>query len=532
IQYAGATYATPGWAWSSAPSEADLANWASAQDRSKTQRTDYAYDWRGQLSRSTSYDSVDSAGNGLGATSTQYVYDAAGQLIKTIDARSGATQSTYDGLGRVLTVTNALNQVSVNSYDDVGGAVRTTAFNGLITTSTFDKLGRAVSVVESGNTPVARYVTSANITLDGSSVSKTSGDGGWNAGVYSKQGIAGGAIVTFKPAQTDKYLMVGLNTDASTDSDYWGIDWAIYCDAGSIRIIESGTLIGEFGSYSSGDTLSVSYDGATIRYVRNGSVLRSVAVAITQPLYADSTFHSVGGKVTDLRFEPYTFADGVLVGEAGVAVDGSTATKTGGAADSWSSAFRSRVGYTGGASVSFRPAQANKHLMVGLNSDPAADTSYASLDWALWACDNGHLYIYENGNMIADAGAYNAGDLLSVSYDGTAVQYTKNGVVLRSVTTTITQPLYADSSFHTAGAQITDLVFTGGATLSGVKSYYDADSRLRMTQDALGNRQWFVYDEADRLVATINALGQLTETVYNKAGQVTQTIAYASLVNL
>lgn len=115
-------YLTPGWLWWSTPGEGDMVAWVNSVDRSKAQRTDYAYDWRGQLTRSYTYDSVDAAGNGLGQSLTQYVYDAAGQLLKTIDARNGVMQSTYDGLGRVLTVTNALNQVSVNSYDDVGGS--------------------------------------------------------------------------------------------------------------------------------------------------------------------------------------------------------------------------------------------------------------------------------------------------------------------------------------------------------------------------------------------------------------------------
>jgi YD repeat-containing protein len=532
IQYTAAIYDMSGGTWWTQPGEADLTNWVNARDLTRTQRVDYAYDWRGQLARSTSYDSVDSAGNGQGGSLTQYVYDAAGQLLKTIDARSGVTQSTYDGLGRVLTVTNALNQISVNSYDDVGGTTRTTAFNGLTTTSTFDRLGRTTSVVESAATASSGFVASAGMTLDGSSLSKTSGDGAWNAGAYSKQGIAGGATVAFKPAQADKYLIVGLNTDAATDSDYRGIDWAMCCSvAGTIQIVESGTYIGEFGSYSAGDALSVSYDGTSVRYIKNGSVLRSVAVTITQPLYADSTFHSVGGKVTDLRFEPYGFTDGAFVGDGGVSVDGATAIKTGGVAGSWSSAVRSKVGYSGGASVSFSPAQADKYLMVGLNTDPASDASYSSIDWAFY-CVGGGLQIYESGTFIGDFGTYAAGDKLAVSYDGTAIRYIKNGVVLRSVTTAIPQPLYADSSFHTAGGQVTDLVFTGGSALSGVKSYYDANSHLRMTQDATGNRQWYFYDEAGRLVGTVNALGQLTETVYNKTGQVTQTIAYANLVSL
>ena len=697
IDYAGASYGLAGAAWNSVPTEATLNAWASAQDLSRTQRTDFAYDWRGQLQRSTRYDSVDASGNGQGASATQYVYDAEGLLLKTVDPRSGVTQHTYDGLGRELTATNALNQVSVNRYDDVGGVVRTSAFNGLLTTSTFDKLGHLVSVVDSAQPdPAAAFAASANAAVNGGSLVKTGGIDGWTDGAYSKQGIAGGASVSFRPAQANKAFAVGLNTDPSADHSLAGIDWALSGTAsGVLQIYENGSYQGDFGTYAADDQLAVTYDGGTLRYLRNGQVLRSVSTAITQPLYADSSLYGVGAKLTGLRFESFASSGNVLVADGGVTMSGreitktsgtdgawdcsfrSTAgytggasltfraaqtdkqiaiglntdpttnasynsidwqmtlgpngelfiaervdgglfvdqfgtyaagdllgisydgaairytkngqvlrtlaktitqplyadssfnrvgakvydvsfgpspvdpgtfltegqmtvmgreiTKTGGSDSAWDGAFRSAVGYQGGASVTFRAAQANKQIAVGLNTDPTTNASYNSIDWQMTLGPNGELFIAErvDGSFFVDQfGTYAAGDLLGISYDGTAIRYTKNGQVLRSVTKTITQPLYADSSFARIGARLYDVSFEGGGTvLDGVRSYYDADSQLRMTLDAKGTRHWYFYDEAGRKVGEVDGLGHTTEFLYNKAGQITQRIEYGALAN-
>lgn len=133
--------------------ESDLATWvaSTAVDKTRSLRTDYAWDFRGQLSSSTVWASVDSTGNGVAGTAatTTYVYDARGLLLRTIAPLGGAAQTTsyvYDGLGRVVSVTNGLGELTSTSYDDAGNKVTVTAANGLVTTSTFDAAGRLVSM--------------------------------------------------------------------------------------------------------------------------------------------------------------------------------------------------------------------------------------------------------------------------------------------------------------------------------------------------------------------------------------------------
>jgi len=156
IEYAGAAYAQG----IDLPSEAQMATWCRAQDLTRTQRTDYAFDGRGELSATLTYASVaaDGRGNPVGAAATYYVYDSHGRLIQKIEAGAdgGTTDYIYDGLGRVIaTIAPPLDGSNVRSlvstqYDDAGGKTAVILANGLSTISAYDRAGRLVSVSQSG----------------------------------------------------------------------------------------------------------------------------------------------------------------------------------------------------------------------------------------------------------------------------------------------------------------------------------------------------------------------------------------------
>jgi YD repeat-containing protein len=146
LRYTGAFYTAAPFA------ESDLTTWAAAQDPARLERVAYAYDFRGNLSSTTS-----------GASITRFVYDQRGQLLQTIDARGEATTDpndyrtvfTYDGLGRMLSQTEWVSATSTRStlmsYDDVNRKIITTLANGLITTSVYSQAGELLSVSNGTN---------------------------------------------------------------------------------------------------------------------------------------------------------------------------------------------------------------------------------------------------------------------------------------------------------------------------------------------------------------------------------------------
>jgi YD repeat-containing protein len=98
---------------------------------------------------------------------------------------------------------------------------------------------------------------------------------------------------------------------------------------------------------------------------------------------------------------------------------------------------------------------------------------------------------------------------------------------------TLANGLVSASAYDAAGRLVS--VSRSNASsqdLGQTRYYYDADNRLRMTQDATGVRTFVLYDEDGRRVGDIAADGSLVETVYNAAGQPVSVIRYATTVNV
>jgi YD repeat-containing protein len=140
-------------------SESQLANWALGlgNQSATTQRTDYAYDFRGNITTASSYsaDNADGTGNGSAPTTiVNYVYDQAGNLLQrhTTNASTNIEQYAYDGLNRVISATDLLGSVTVTAWNDPNNKVKVTYANNLIKTSYFDLAGNLIHTSLSSST--------------------------------------------------------------------------------------------------------------------------------------------------------------------------------------------------------------------------------------------------------------------------------------------------------------------------------------------------------------------------------------------
>jgi predicted phage tail protein len=117
-----------------------------------------------------------------------------------------------------------------------------------------------------------------------------------------------GAKATFTAVDTTSVLMAGLCNDSAVNASYASIDFAIYLNAGTLSIHESGVNRGTFGTYLTGDTFAVVYNGGTlVSYYHNGINFHSSKIAkTTLPLVFDSSFYSSGASLTAIGFDVYT----------------------------------------------------------------------------------------------------------------------------------------------------------------------------------------------------------------------------------
>lgn len=137
--------------------------------------------------------------------------------------------------------------------------------------------------------------------------------------MYSKDSFTGGCYVSFVPAQNNLPFMIGLNADPTTDASFGSIDYALYCKSdGTLDIYSSGVLtVAGVGSYSAGDVLAVTYNGYRFVFSRNGAELSTItnAAFATVNMYADSSFYSVGAKVSALSFGPMSKVSSIATGQ-------------------------------------------------------------------------------------------------------------------------------------------------------------------------------------------------------------------------
>jgi len=135
----------------------------------------------------------------------------------------------------------------------------------------------------------------------------------------------------------------------------------------------------------------------------------------------------------------------------------------------------SSIGYNNNMYIEAKPNQTTAGIMFGLNTDPALDASYTSLDYSWFIRSDGLLEIYENSQFIASFGTYTISTKFRIEYDGNTVTYFKDGIPVRSLNVpTPNATYYFDSSFNQVGGAIT----ANYGTLSNIQFYNDSIQSL------------------------------------------------------
>jgi hypothetical protein len=141
----------------------------------------------------------------------------------------------------------------------------------------------------------------------------------------------------------------------------------------------------------------------------------------------------------------------------GVVQTGNTLTK-GAVADGWNASAHSVQAYR----ACFATARAGalaRAVMFGLNTDPATDSNYTSIDFAWYFNQSNLCEIYESGSLVGGFGAYTTATVLSITYDGRRIQYLKDGVVVRTVARPGLTLAFDSSFFDNGAASLADVAF-------------------------------------------------------------------------
>src|SRR5262245_59509587 len=118
-----------------------------------------------------------------------------------------------------------------------------------------------------GQITITNLVGASN--SDGS-VTKSAADGWGNAGYSSFESISGDGYIDFVVTETNTDRMVGLST-IDTDQNFTTIEYAFYFDSANVlRIYQSGSHQGGFGSLTANITqLRIKRNGTSIEYYKD-----------------------------------------------------------------------------------------------------------------------------------------------------------------------------------------------------------------------------------------------------------------------
>ena len=160
--------------------------------------------------------------------------------------------------------------------------------------------GGVISDLTSGNIQIVGGTSIGGLAMKKGynvTIQKTLGsNNNWDdSQAYSTNGYIDRILISAQAAQTNAYIMFGLNSDPKTNASYTSLDyaWYFYGD-GTLRIFENGEGIPvNYGSYTTDTILSIIYENGIIKYYKDGSLVRSIPRLVGLPLYFDSSIYTL-----------------------------------------------------------------------------------------------------------------------------------------------------------------------------------------------------------------------------------------------
>ncbi|HWW08336.1 hypothetical protein, partial [Collimonas sp.] len=471
-------------------------------DGHTTTRVRYSYDASNRLSVVTvDLSPADNSVVDNQVYRTSYTYDGSSKRIASVSQSDGSSQAfTYVQVGadyRIATAQDGLGHTTSYSYDTVNS--RTTVIDplGLNTLYAYDSNGQLTRITAAAVGGVAPS-TSFSYNANGDVIQVVDGEG---HAIDMQYDSNGNQVLQRDAAGNTVTRSYDANNQLQTETAYLTPD-----PDGAGPALPGLPL-----------TTRYVYDG------NNRNLLRFVL--------------SAEGRVTEYRYNSY--------GER------SSSIQYAGAAYAVASLGGTEVPLEATLSAWAGSQDQTQTTRVDMVYDARGQLQTASSWSAVDASGNG----VANGSQTVTQYLYDqAGQLLStIAGSGGVTQYTYDGLgrVLSSkdaagqltltsyddahhkTTVTLANGLSTTSAYDQAGRLISVQQSNAAAQTLGTTQYvYDADNRLRMTQDPTGVRSFILYDDDGRKIADIDGNGSVTEYVYNKDNQLTQTITYASPIDV
>ncbi|CAN7245828.1 LysM peptidoglycan-binding domain-containing protein [Aquipseudomonas alcaligenes] len=572
VSYTDAAYDLSGLTPEQAIAEATLDAWVAARNKARSTLTELAYDYRGNLSKRTSYGTVNAAGAGVIDASTvilEYTYSEHGQLLQSLATRGADRTSktslssvVYDGLGRAISQVDA-SGTRTTVYDGANRRVAVTSSAGLTVTQSYDTTGRLLGLTQTAAgeaTRETRYVYDAA----GRQVMVQDPTGVRSYTFYDEAGRVSARVDGTGAVVESVYDAAGQRTQEKryatlVDTSSWFNGTVVIKTlVGEIRPVSvaadrtSSFLYDASGRLSSstdakGTVTTYSYDGRsqlvrqqsgdrTLRYFYDASG-RQVAQLDAEGYLRESVYDAGGRLLRTIRY-------GQATTEALRANDTLAELRPGAGENLESWYFYDAAGRQVGSIdeqqfvtevVYDEASNLQRTIRYGTIYHGAAVTAATSFaDVRAVAAANG----VQQTTTVAYDGLGRVSQRTATDGTRTTFEYDTAGRLVREVQARGTaDERTLNTRYNAFGAVIGKLLGVASTRLKegmteaevtaiyaqyGLAYRYDAAGRVASVTDQEGNRTLSYYDAAGRLTHVINALGEVSETQYNAFGEASE----------
>ncbi len=296
-----------------------------------------------------------------------------------------------------------------------------------------------------------QWTDRVNTTVNGNTITNTSSIEGWNSAAASTNRIPANTdgYVKFRIQTSDRDRIIGLSRFNATGSGFVNhlesIDYGIRLNQGSqFMIYRNMNAVTGPASYKPGDTIKIERVGPEIKFYVD-DILRHTAhcpydwsLIIDMALYAPGDY--LDKVVTTAAAPPTnptipTVYDVHWTNLTRVSVSGNRLTNTR-TTPGWNSSATSKNLIGGDGSnegyLEFTIQDNSKSRVIGLsawNFGGGSDNHWEIIEYALYLSSDGSCSIFHSGVHQADAGTYNAGDVIKIHQVGPEIMYYIGGTL-------------------------------------------------------------------------------------------------------
>jgi ribosomal protein S4E len=150
------------------------------------------------------------------------------------------------------------------------------------------------------------HSATTNLKENSNSLTKIQSGGNWDGGASSLNKVYNNGYIYSIAAETNTTRMFGLS-NTNIDNNYTTIQYAFYLqNGGTLGIYESNANRGNYGTYSTGDTLKILVDQGIVKYFKNSTELYESTVVPTLPMLADVSINTLAGTINNVNIVNYT----------------------------------------------------------------------------------------------------------------------------------------------------------------------------------------------------------------------------------